>query len=239
MLVKKVRLSLNLRAVLKNSLTTGEQASLLARLRSVYERRRVHGKQGCLPSSVMNNWLIVGLGNPGPEYAKTRHNLGFMLVDLLAAQLQTRVTRNECRSLIGRGVIDNQTVELVKPQTYMNLSGEAVSCLMTKENRSVEKLIVISDDLALPFGTIRIRPQGTHGGQNGLRSIIAYLGTQEFIRLRIGIGPEHPVSDASRFVLENFAKGDAETLEKILEKAADAVRMIITDDVDAAMARFN
>ena len=185
------------------------------------------------------NWLIVGLGNPGPEYAKTRHNLGFMLVDMLAAQLQTQIRRDECRSLIGRAVIAGETVEMAKPQTFMNLSGEAVSCLLAKENRSVEKLIVISDDLALPLGTIRIRPQGTHGGQNGLRSIIDCLKTQEFIRLRIGIQPEHPISDASRFVLENFARGDAKTLEKILDEAADAVRAIIVDGVDAAMARFN
>ena len=187
----------------------------------------------------MSNWLIVGLGNPGPEYAKTRHNLGFMLVDMLASRLQTQIKRDECRALIGRAVIDNQTVELAKPQTYMNLSGESVNCLLAKDNRSVEKLIVISDDLALPFGTIRIRPSGTHGGQNGLRSIIDCLKTQDFIRLRIGIQPEHPVNDASRFVLDNFAKGDAETLEKILDESADAVRAIITDGVDAAMARFN
>ena len=132
-----------------------------------------------------------------------------------------------------------ETVELAKPQTFMNLSGEAVSGLLAKENRSFAKLIVISDDLALPFGTIRIRPGGTHGGQNGLRSIIDCLKTQGFIRLRIGIQPEHPVSDASRFVLENFAKGDAKTLEKVLDESADAVRAIIIDGVDAAMARFN
>ncbi len=193
-----------------------------------------------MPTEVgTQNWLIVGLGNPGPEYTKTRHNLGFMLVDLLAVQMQTQVKRDECRSLIGRGIIDNQTVEIAKPQTYMNLSGEAVSGLLAKDNRSVEKLLVISDDLALPFGSIRIRPRGTHGGQNGLRSIIDCLKTQDFIRLRIGIAPEHPISGASRFVLENFAKGDAKTLEKVLEESADAVRAIIVDGVDAAMARFN
>ena len=192
-----------------------------------------------MSSTCETNWLIVGLGNPGPEYAKTRHNLGFMLVDLLAVQMQTQVKRDECRSLIGRGIIDNRNVELAKPQTFMNLSGEAVSCLLAKDNRSAEKLIVISDDLALPFGSIRIRPRGTHGGQNGLRSIIDCLKTQEFTRLRIGIGPEHPVSDASRFVLENFAKGDSKTLEKILDEAAAAVRTIITDGVDAAMAKYN
>ena len=129
----------------------------------------------------------MGLGNPGPEYAKTRHNLGFMLVDLLAVQLKTQIKRDECRSLIGRCIVDNRVVELAKPQTYMNLSGEAVSCLLAKDDRSVETLVVISDDLALPFGTIRIRGQGTHGGQNGLRSIIDGLGTQEWTRLRIGM----------------------------------------------------
>lgn len=187
----------------------------------------------------MSNWLIVGLGNPGPEYAKTRHNLGFSLIDLLAAQLQTQVKRDECRALIGRGVIGGQTVELAKPQTYMNLSGEAVSGLLAKDDRSVEKLIVISDDLAIPYGSIRIRPRGTHGGQNGLRSIIDCLKTQEFIRLRIGIQPEHPIRDAAKFVLENFTKSEAETLEKILDESADAVRTIITDGVEAAMGKFN
>jgi PTH1 family peptidyl-tRNA hydrolase len=135
----------------------------------------------------VGNWLIVGLGNPGAEYASTRHNLGFMLVDLLASQANAQVKRTECRALIGRAEIDGRTVELAKPQTYMNLSGEAVKCLLQKEERSRERLIVISDDLALPFGTIRVRPQGSHGGQNGLRSIIEVLGTNEFTRLRIGI----------------------------------------------------
>ncbi len=193
-----------------------------------------------MPTEVgTQNWLIVGLGNPGPKYAKTRHNLGFMLVDLLASQMQTQIKREECRSLLGRGVIENQVVELAKPQTYMNLSGEAVSCLIAKKQRSVEKLVVISDDLALPFGSVRIRPKGTHGGQNGLRSIIDCLNTQDFIRLRIGIQPEHQISDASKFVLENFAKGDSETLEKILDRSADALRAIVSDGVDEAMARFN
>lgn len=187
----------------------------------------------------MSNWLIVGLGNPGPEYAKTRHNLGFMLVDVLAGRFQTRVGRTECRSFVGRSEFDNRVVELAKPQTYMNLSGEAVNCLVEKEERSVEKLIVISDDLALPFGSIRVRPKGTHGGQNGLRSIIDRLGTQDFIRLRIGIQPEHPVADAAKFVLENFSKKETDTVEKVLEIAADAAESIIRDGVDAAMARFN
>ncbi len=187
----------------------------------------------------MSNWLIVGLGNPGPEYAKTRHNLGFMLIDLLASRMQTQVKRDECRALVGRGIIDNQTVELAKPQTYMNLSGEAVNGLIAKGDRSVERLVVISDDLALPFGTMRIRPKGSHGGQNGLRSIIDCLKTQDFVRLRIGIQPDHPIRDAAKFVLENFTKSESGDLEKILDESAGAVQTIVKEGVDAAMARFN
>ena len=185
------------------------------------------------------NWLIVGLGNPGASYERTRHNLGFMLIDLLAREAQTQVKRDECRALIGRAVIDGETVELAKPQTYMNLSGESVSCLLAKPGRGVEKLIVISDDLALPFGTIRLRPRGTHGGQNGLRNIIDRLKTNEFIRLRIGIMPEHPIANAKNFVLESFSKGEVETVHEVLDKAADAVRAVISDGVERAMARFN
>ncbi len=185
------------------------------------------------------NWLIVGLGNPGAEYERTRHNLGFMLVDLLAVDAQTQVKRSECRALIGRAEIEGRTVELVKPQTFMNLSGEAVNCLLQKPERSVRKLVVISDDLALPLGKLRLRTQGSHGGQNGLRSVIDCLKTDEFIRLRIGIAPEHPVTNASDFVLGKFSKGETETVENVLKNGADAVRTVIRDGVDEAMAEFN
>jgi PTH1 family peptidyl-tRNA hydrolase len=185
------------------------------------------------------NWLIVGLGNPGLRYEKTRHNLGFMLIDQLARELQTQVRREECRSLIGRASFENQTVELAKPQTFMNLSGEAVSCLVKKSDRSLEKLIVVSDDLALPFGTIRLRPKGSHGGQNGLRSIIDCLRTQDFIRLRIGIQPQHTVASASGFVLENFSKNDLAEVENILEKSADAVFAVLKHGIEKAMAQYN
>lgn len=184
-------------------------------------------------------WLVVGLGNPGRQYERTRHNLGFMLVDRLARESQTQVKREECRSLIGRSEIGGEVVELAKPQTFMNLSGDAVSCLIKKPGRGIEKLIVISDDLALPFGSIRLRTKGSHGGQNGLRSIIERLGTNEFTRLRIGIQPEHPVRDASSFVLENFSKAEFEEVENILDKAADAVRAVIKDGAERAMADFN
>ena len=192
-----------------------------------------------MDSSSETNWLIVGLGNPGTRYEKTRHNLGFMLVDWLAREFQTQVKREECRSLIGRTEIENRRVELVKPQTFMNLSGEAISCFLKKENRSAEKLIVISDDLALPLGTIRLRSKGSAGGHNGLKSIIQCLHTEEFIRLRIGIQPEHPLRDTKDFVLENFSKTDFQTIEKVLEQSAEAIRAVLSDGIEKAMAKYN
>lgn len=185
------------------------------------------------------NWLIIGLGNPGEQYDKTRHNLGFMLVDLLANEFQIQVKRNECRSLIGQTTFENRTIEFVKPQTFMNLSGEAVSCLLTKDSRCVEKTIVIVDDLALPFGSLRIRKKGSDGGHNGLKSIANCLKTKDFIRIRIGIQPEHPLSNTKKFVLENFSKKDFETVNEVLERTADAVRCSISEGIDKAMSKFN
>ncbi len=185
------------------------------------------------------NWLIVGLGNPGARYEKTRHNLGFMLVDLLAREFQTQVKREECRALIGRAEIENRLVELVKPQTFMNLSGESVSCLLKKDNRSERKLIVVSDDLALPLGSIRLRAKGSAGGHNGLKSIIQCLRTEEFARLRIGMQPEHPLTNTKDFVLEAFSKTDFEIVDKVLRECAEAIRAVITDGIEKAMARFN
>ena len=153
-------------------------------------------------------FLIVGLGNPGAEYEWTRHNLGFMLIEKLAAEAGATVKRRECRSLVGSAIIENERVRLVKPQTFMNLSGEAVSCLLAKYeiNDASKSLIVISDDLALPRGAIRLRERGSAGGHNGLKSIIGTIRTNEFIRLRIGIQPDHPVSDAKGFVLDQIRK---------------------------------
>lgn len=185
------------------------------------------------------NWLIVGLGNPGAQYDQTRHNLGFMLADELARQFSVSIKRLECRALVGQFAFENQTVELVKPQTFMNLSGESVACLLKKESRSRENIIVVTDDLALHLGRIRIRPKGSAGGHNGLKSLIENLRTDEFIRLRIGIQPEHPIFDTSRFVLDKFSKSDLETVEKVLDKSAEAIRAVITDGAEKAMAQFN
>jgi len=186
--------------------------------------------------------LIVGLGNPGAEYECTRHNLGFMLIDRIAREASALVKRKECRALVGRAELEGFAVELVKPQTFMNLSGDSVACLVAKRSEigaGPAKLIVISDDLALPFGTIRLRPRGSAGGHNGLKSIIASLNSDEFMRLRIGILPSHPVSDAKRFVLEEFSKNERADLEKILERSRDALHAVVRDGIDKAMSQYN
>jgi len=185
--------------------------------------------------------LIVGLGTPGAEYEWTRHNLGFMLIEKLAAEASATVKRRECRSLVGSAIIENERVRLVKPQTFMNLSGEAVSCLLAKYeiNDASKSLIVISDDLALPLGTIRLRERGSAGGHNGLKSIIGKIRTNEFIRLRIGIQPDHPVSDAKSFVLDQLRKTQRAELEKILRLAAEAVHSILRDGIKKAMSVYN
>lgn len=187
----------------------------------------------------MKNWLIVGLGNPGSQYERTRHNLGFMLIDRLARDAQTQVKREECRALVGRAEIESRRVELVKPQTFMNLSGEAINCLLKKPDRTAEKLIVITDDLALPIGSMRLRGKGSAGGHNGLKSIINCLGTNEFIRLRIGIQPEHPINNTKNFVLENFSKSETQIIEEVLEKSAKAISAVISDGIEKAMAKSN
>jgi PTH1 family peptidyl-tRNA hydrolase len=185
--------------------------------------------------------LIVGLGNPGSDYASTRHNLGFMLIDKLADEERVAVKRRECQALVGQGEIEGVVTRLAKPQTFMNLSGVAVACLLRKleSDAPVKELVVISDDLALPAGKIRIRERGSAGGHNGLKSIIAELGTDEFIRLRIGIQPEHPISDAKRFVLDSFSRSEWPVVEETLERAAAALRTLIRGGVLKAMADFN
>jgi peptidyl-tRNA hydrolase, PTH1 family len=186
-------------------------------------------------------YLVVGLGNPGKEYEWTRHNLGFRLIDKLAAAERIEVKRRECQALVGRGELEGCLVELVKPQTFMNLSGEAVACLLGKrrEPDAAAQLIVISDDLALPFGKIRIRARGSAGGHNGLKSIIGALGTNEFTRLRLGIQPDHPIADAQRFVLDSFPNAAREEVENVLDHSAAALRAILRDGVLQAMTDYN
>ncbi len=183
--------------------------------------------------------LIVGLGNPGLEYEWSRHNLGFMLIDKLASDTGAIVKRRECQSLVGSGRIDDQRVRLVKPQTYMNLSGDAVGCLIKKYEVPNKSLIVISDDLALPFGTIRLRARGSAGGHNGLKSIISVLGTTEFARLRIGIQPDHPVSEAKAFVLDEIPRSQRKEVRDILARGAEALGYVLREGIAKAMSLYN
>jgi PTH1 family peptidyl-tRNA hydrolase len=164
-----------------------------------------------------------------------------MLIDKLAHAEGISVNRRECSSLVGRGEIEGTRTKLVKPQTFMNLSGHAVACLLAKIESEwpIDQLVVISDDLALPLGTIRIRERGSAGGHNGLKSIIASIGTNEFVRLRIGIQPEHPISDSKRFVLDTFARSERPLVEETLEQSARAIRTIIRDGALKAMSEFN
>lgn len=185
--------------------------------------------------------LIVGLGNPGAEYDWTRHNLGFLVVDRIAEIAGTSIKRKDCRALLGRAAVGGETVELVKPQTFMNLSGETVACLFGKNDYAADRdrMIVITDDLALPLGSIRLRAKGSAGGHNGLKSIIGAIKTENFIRLRIGIQPAHPISNTKNFVLEKFSAAERQTVEEVLEKSAEAVRRVIEHGVEKAMAEFN
>ncbi|HQR39597.1 MAG TPA: aminoacyl-tRNA hydrolase [Blastocatellia bacterium] len=184
--------------------------------------------------------LVVGLGNPGAEYECTRHNLGFLLVDLLAERARCRVVRLEDQALVGRGRVGGVEVTFAKPQTFMNLSGDSVKALVKRYDADpASDLVVAVDDVALPFGRIRIRKTGTSGGHNGLKSIIGRLGSQDFSRVRLGIAPDHPIEDMARFVLQPFPRAAREQVDRMLWTAADAVETILTEGADAAMQRFN
>lgn len=184
--------------------------------------------------------LIVGLGNPGIEYQFTPHNLGFLTVDRLADRLKVSVGNRHARAVTGRARIGDEEVLLAKPETYMNLSGMSVRELVEKhEANPATDLIVIHDELDLPFGVARIKLRGGSAGHNGLESLFGALGTQEFIRVRLGIAPEHPVRDGASYVLAQFKKSQYEAVDQLLDTAADAVTAIVTDGAQAAMNRFN
>ena len=185
-------------------------------------------------------WLIAGLGNPGAQYEWTRHNCGFLVIDELAARVGREVRIAECQALTARATIDGLGVLLVKPQTFMNLSGVAVAELKRKyEVADAANVLIISDDFALPFGKIRIRPKGSAGSHNGLKSVIAKLGTQEFPRIRLGIGPEHPIENTMDFVLSEFPRKDRSALAEMVARAADAVEAILTTGIVEAMSKYN
>jgi PTH1 family peptidyl-tRNA hydrolase len=184
--------------------------------------------------------LIVGLGNPGIEYQFTPHNLGFLTIDCLANDVGAEVRNRNCRALTARAVIEEQQVLLAKPETYMNLSGMAVRELVGRyEVDPAKDLIVIYDELDLPLGRIRIRQRGSSAGHNGMESIIGALGTQEFLRVRLGVGPDKKVSDGAKYLLSPFRKAQLKVVDEIIDTASEAVKVILKEGPGAAMNRFN
>jgi PTH1 family peptidyl-tRNA hydrolase len=183
--------------------------------------------------------LVAGLGNPGEEYALTPHNLGFMTVDRLAERHGIRVTRKDSRALIGLGEIDGREVMLAKPQTYMNLSGTSLAPLMAKHAIGLENLIVVYDELDLPWQALRIKPKGSAAGHNGMKSLIASLNSSEFVRVRLGVDPGHPIRSGVEYLLAPMKRSQMKELEEFTGVAADAVRSIIAAGVEKSMTKFN
>jgi peptidyl-tRNA hydrolase, PTH1 family len=183
--------------------------------------------------------VIVGLGNPGSQYDWTPHNVGFLAVDAIAERAGIRVTRPESKSKVGLGKLAGNDVVLAKPQTFMNLSGAAVRMLLERYECRPEDLIVLSDEAMLPWGMLRIRERGSGGGHNGLNSIIGSLGTNEFIRIRLGVQPEHPMGDMADYVLGVMRKPEREIAMQMAGDAAEAVEMILSEGAGKAMTRFN
>ena len=184
--------------------------------------------------------LIVGLGNPGIEYQFTPHNLGFLTIDRIASECGVEVRNRHCRALTARAVIGSEPVLLAKPETFMNLSGISVRELVSKhEVRVEEDLTVIQDELDFPLGTIRIQRKRSSAGHNGIESIISSLGTNDFLRIRMGVAPERKIEDGMSYLLSPFRKAQLKVVDEMLEVAASAVKAIVTEGAAAAMNRFN
>jgi PTH1 family peptidyl-tRNA hydrolase len=183
--------------------------------------------------------LIIGLGNPGREYRETRHNIGFMLLDRLAVKLGSRFSRFQAKAVVATGMVGDKKWILAKPQTYMNLSGHSVQSLVRFHKVPLDNLIVVHDDIDLPIGIIRIRPDGGSAGQKGIASIIERLGTDKFIRIRIGIGRPPGQLQAAYYVLEKFTKAETEIVSQTLDRVVDATLEISLKGLDGAMNKFN
>ena len=184
-------------------------------------------------------WLIVGLGNPGIEYAWTPHNMGFLAIDRLAEKGGIRVERPEAKSYIGRGTLAGQEVILAKPQTMMNLSGLAVRDLLARFEIDLANLVVLYDEADLAAGVIRVLPSGSAGTHNGMKSVIGALESQEICRIRIGIRPDHPIENLKAFVLRPMKKGELEAAAEVIELASEAAETILSEGVTRAMNKFN
>jgi PTH1 family peptidyl-tRNA hydrolase len=183
-------------------------------------------------------WLIVGLGNPGGEYHNTRHNVGFRVVDLLAERHRIDARKGEKRALVGYGRIEDTAVVLAKPQTFMNLSGESIAPLMRMLGLTPADVIVVTDDMDLPVGRLRLRREGSAGGHNGLKSLIQHLQTTEFPRVRIGVGRPKEAGTIDH-VLGKFEREEIGPVQEAVQRAADAVEVILAEGLDLAMSRFN
>ena len=184
-------------------------------------------------------FLILGLGNPGREYQNNRHNVGFMVVDRLAERLGVGFSRLESKALVTKGRYQGQRILLAKPQTYMNLSGQAAGSLVRFYKVPLEKLLVVYDDVDLPLDTLRLRPQGGAGGQKGMASIIERLGTQEFPRMRVGIDRPPGRMDAAAYVLQDFSPAETESLNFVLDRAVEAIQVFVTEGLETAMNQYN
>lgn len=185
-------------------------------------------------------YIVAGLGNPGPEYEKTRHNIGFLTVNALAADLGVRIDRLKFKALTANTVIAGEKCLLMKPQTFMNNSGEAIGEAARFFKVPPENVIIISDDISLEPGKIRIRRKGSAGGHNGLKSIIAHLGSDNFPRVKVGVGErKNPESDLADFVLGTFSKEDIPAMNDAILSAVDAVELIVAGKTDEAMNRYN
>jgi PTH1 family peptidyl-tRNA hydrolase len=184
-------------------------------------------------------FLVAGLGNPGEEYALSPHNMGFLTVDRLAERSGIRVTRKDSKALIGLGEIEGQPVMLAKPQTFMNLSGTSLAPLMEKHSIELGQLIVVYDELDLEWGALRIKMKGSPAGHNGMKSVIASLGTSEIVRVRLGVHPGHPLNGGTDYLLAPIKRSQRVELEEFIGYGADAVRSIIAEGVEKAMTRYN
>ena len=185
-------------------------------------------------------WMIVGLGNPGKEYENTRHNAGFICMDAISKKLGVPVNKSKYKALINETVIADKRVLLMMPQTYMNASGEAVAAAASFYKIPPQQILVISDDISLDVGKMRVRRKGSHGGQKGLKSITEHLGSSDFPRIKIGVGQKpHPEYDLAAWVLSNFSAEERKTIGDIADKSIDACRLIIAGKTDEAMNRFN
>ena len=183
-------------------------------------------------------YIVVGLGYQGKEYENTRHNIGFMTLDKLSDKLKIDIIKNKHKALIGKDTVNGETIMLVKPQTFMNLSGESVVDILNFYKEEPEKVIVIVDDIDLPVGKIRIKRKGSAGTHNGLKSIVSCINSQDFIRVKVGVGKNKDV-DLVNFVLGAFSKEEKEVIDESIERACEAVEMIVDGKINEAMNRYN